>query len=337
MMDPADRDAWQSGGADTAAMETVTTFEETTVSTSSASSTTRQLRHSVQKHEKELLSLKEKYEEAKTKMSKMKQEKSANKKMLLEMSGLITALQDISVDYEQTKKSGGKDNNNSSSKHKSHLQNVQRKIQAIDTQMSSFQNKCGMLEEEKSLHTTTIKAQNSQIEALEDQIQLLMKRLEQQSQSNTEDQSDLQNMIQLQETQIWNLEGQISTLKKNATQRSLSSKLEEHNKARYQEIDSLEAKLASLREAQNAHKVQVSSMMRANSKSQDDDDQSAVEESQDDESSSKDHETASAASSSKDEEQQEVLSPVQKEVSSWETRHAPSTAPSPKATTTKSK
>jgi chromosome segregation ATPase len=272
MMDPAEHDAWRRLGGDThpttaqsnnttaTAEETVTTHS--TSSTSAASSTTRELRQSVKKHERELEELKEKYEEAKTKMSKMKQEKSANKKMLLEMSGLIKSLQEISVDYEQTKKS-----QDDSSRHRSHLQNVQRKIQAIDMQMRAAKTQCGMLEEEKSLHTTTIKAQESQISALEDQIQFLVQRLEQQSQSNTQGQSELERIIQLQETQIWSLEGQISLLKRNAKERKIDS-MEKQNAARYQEIDALENKLASLRQAQNAHKIQAS-LIRSMSKSQD--------------------------------------------------------------------
>jgi chromosome segregation ATPase len=252
------------------AEETITTLS---TSPSSASSGTRKLRQSVKQHERELVALKNKYEEAKAKMSKMKQEKSSNKKMLLEMSGLIKALQDISVDYEQSRGDSNDSNDgsmsSSSSKtlHKAHLQNIQRKIQAIDTHMRAAKTQCGLLEEEKSLHTSTIKAQESQISALQDQINLLCQRLEHSTHSNSQDQAELQKIIQLQETQIMSLEGQISILKRNAEDRRITS-MDQQNAARYQEISSLEEKLVALREAQSAHKIQASAM-RSLSRSQD--------------------------------------------------------------------
>ncbi|KAG7358471.1 hypothetical protein IV203_015059 [Nitzschia inconspicua] len=299
MMDPAEIEAWRrlggDSGSDIEPMDVVTpaparsairtarssataaTAEETittrSTSSGSVSTGTRQLRQSVKQREQELMELKTKYEEAKSKMSKMKEEKSSNKKMLLEMSGLIKALQDISVDYEQSEDSNdNKDGSRSSSsskknRHKAHLQNIQRKIQAIDTQMRAAKTQCGLLKEEKSLHASTIKAQESQISALQDQINLLCKRLEQSTQSNTQDQAKLQNIIHLQETQIMSLEGQISLLKRNADERRITS-IDQQNAARYQEISSLEGKLAALREAQNAHKIQASTM-RSLSKSQD--------------------------------------------------------------------
>jgi hypothetical protein len=251
------------------AEETVTTLS---TSSESASTGTSRLRHSVKQRELELAALKAKYEEAKTKMSKMKQEKSSNKKMLLEMSGLIKALQDISVDYEQSRDDGDDNNDGSKSssssknRHKAHLQNIQRKIQAIDTQMRAAKTQCGLLEEEKSLHTSTIKAQETQISALQDQINLLCQRLEHSTRSNTQDQTELQKIIQLQETQIVSLEGQIMLLKRNAEDRRIIS-MDRQNAARYKEISLLEEKLLALREAQNAHKIQASAL-RSLSRSQ---------------------------------------------------------------------
>lgn len=198
-------------------------------------------------------------------MDKMKKEKDSNKRMLLEMGGLVKALQDISVDYERqgdavssSAAGGGGDPSSTATA----LNNVQRKIQAIDKQMKQTREQCGMLQEEKTIQSGTIKAQESQIKSMGDQIQFLVDRLHHQTHATSKEQNELEKIIQLQETQIHSLEGQIDLLKVNQLERAEKEKeiqaLAEMNAAKYAEIGNLERKLAALREAQNAHQNQAS-------------------------------------------------------------------------------
>lgn len=200
-------------------------------------------------------------------MGRMKQEKDSNKKMLLEMSGLVRALQDISVDYERQGGDGARKGPSSVSAASSGgidtaLNNVQLKIQAIDQQMRHAKERCGLLQEEKSIQNGTIRAQESQIKSMEDQIKFLVDRLEQQSYSTSKEQSELERILQLQETQIHSLESQIDLLRVSHAGRAVQDfeirTLAETNANKYAEIDMLEEKLAALREAQNAHKIKAS-------------------------------------------------------------------------------
>ena len=186
---------------------------------SSSSSSSRLLLAS--KQGMELDELKNKYEETQVKMEKMKCEKIENNKRLLEMSGVVKSLQDIPIQYEKCSSNittTGIDGNVTTSSSSS-LDNVQRKIIAIDTEMKKAKKRYDEVRNEKSFQTDTIISQELHIKSMEDQIQLLsQKKVVEEESSNTNinnNTNELEQIIQLQERQIKNLVGEIGELKKD--------------------------------------------------------------------------------------------------------------------------
>jgi hypothetical protein len=212
------------------------------------------------RQEMELRNLRTQYLEAKIRMGRMKTESESNKKMLLEMSGLVTALQDISVDY---------DRDEASATSTSSFENVQRKIRAIDDQMKSALLQCGHLEEEKTIQTKTLVAQECQIRTMEDQISILQSRLKQvvgdKRQNIAMDASgedELEGTIKAQEEKILALEAQLHqfSVQKRSTVSKEIEALKQKNESKYAEINELDRKLQALRDAQNNHSRQVDSI-----------------------------------------------------------------------------
>jgi len=224
---------------------------------------------------KELDELKNKYEETKNKMEKMKREKNENNKRLIEMSGLVKRLQDIPVGYDKSEGST--------------FVNVQRKIQAIDHEMKQAKNRYDELRSEKTFQSDTIKAQESQMKTMEDQIQVLNERLKQEEldqqeqkkqteQKQKENTDELEQRIMLQDMEIMNLMGEIDNLKTNGkflAHNDIKEQtntigqdiklLEVDNAAKYAEIKKMEDKLAMMRSDQRTQKMEQESFLKKQS------------------------------------------------------------------------
>lgn len=200
-----------------------------------------------------------------TQLNRLKQERDSNKKMLLEMSGLVTALQDISVDYDKTDAGDV-------------LENVQRKIKAID---SSLKEANGHLQAEKRLATSALQAKEFQIRGMTDQIYILqstLRRVIEDKRQSLDNERGLvavdsnkkiqelhetikhrENQMKSMETQVLCLQNQIQKYE-SEKQDNVTQEIEivkENNTAKYAEISALEGKLETLRRLQNEQNSQI--------------------------------------------------------------------------------
>lgn len=201
-----------------------------------------------------------KYTDAKIQMERMKQESENNKRRLLEISGVISALKDISIDYDRDCEASG-----------SPALNVERKVRAIDEQLKSAMMHCGHLEQEKEIQSSTIKAQEGQIKNMEDQIVTLQERLQQtvdEKKSNIlkerealremNQTGEMKSIIMEQEHKIHVLEEQVrrfSTQKDSAFYQQVAA-FKGFNDAKYLEIYEMDKKLEILRSAQQGQSTQ---------------------------------------------------------------------------------
>lgn len=152
--------------------------------------------------EKSIETLRSKYMEAKHRLDRMRTEGSAQKKMILEMSDIVEALRNISVDTEGAEKSESD---------KGGLDEIAGKIQAIDKQLKTSMLHTVQLEELKKIANTTISNQESQIKNLEEQVALMEARMEH---------SETHKDILLPDTSY---EAQLSSMQKTIT--NLQSKI----------------------------------------------------------------------------------------------------------------
>lgn len=218
---------------------------------------------------KEMDDLKNKYEETKVQMEKMKRQKNENNKRLLEMSGLVKSLQGIPVTYNKTA-----EGNN--------LVNVQRKIEAIVYEMDEAKKRYDELRDEKCFQNDTIRSQELQIKQMKDQVTLLNERLQEEEleqkeqavekqMANTE---ELEQQVMLQEMEIMNLMAEIDQLKVNkASSTDIGNEIQQQktiNDTKYAEIQKMEEKLASMQEEQNMQKIKQASIVKKHTEEQSD-------------------------------------------------------------------
>jgi chromosome segregation ATPase len=195
-----------------------------------------------------------KYQEAKKQMDRIKEESSQNKRMLLEMSSVINALKDISIDYDLDESHTG-----------TAILNVKKKVQAIDQQLKSAMMQCGQLEQEKEVQISTIKAQEDQIRTMEEQLFDLQKKLEESTAENKRiiqaerDTSELCSTLKHQQRKIAALEDQVRmySMERNDTVHQQIEAYRGANDAKYQEITAMQEKLEMLRRAQNEQSTLV--------------------------------------------------------------------------------
>jgi len=218
---------------------------------------------------KELDDLKNKYEETKVQMEKMKLQKNQNNKRLIEMSGLVKSLQGIPVSYNKTA-----EGNN--------LVNVQRKIEAIVYEMDEAKKRYDELRDEKYFQNDTIKSQEQQIKQMKEQVTVLNERLQEEEleqkeqavekqMANTE---ELEQQVMLQEMEIMNLTAEIDQLKvTKVSGTDIGTEIQQQkasNDAKYAEIQKMEEKLASMQEEQNAQKMNQASIVKKHTEEQSD-------------------------------------------------------------------
>ena len=175
---------------------------------------------STKSHEEEMEELRLKCNQAQQKLEKMEKERDSRKKMLLEMSSIVSSLQGISVKYEKNPVDPNSRENN--------LENVLRKIKAIDEQLKSSTIEKGSLREERWLQRSTIEAQESQIKSMQDRIALLQNQLQQMDSGR--------NVKKMGNDERNEVNDEILALKKE-------------NEAKYSEIDVLENRLNTLRKS----------------------------------------------------------------------------------------
>ena len=207
--------------------------------------------------------IKQKYQGAKKRVDRLKQERENNKRMLLEMSGVISALKEISIDYEPVNLiSDPKDPQDRSG----HILNIHNKIRAVNTQLKTAMIHCGNLEQEKEHQTSTIVAQQQQIKAMEEQMSLLQRQL-------TDAEKEENQKAKVSETKSFDLmncndeattpqaeEGTMGELKKQMQSFSFGDKnsnihsqivaFQGSHKTKYAEIQAMERQLQVLRDAQ---------------------------------------------------------------------------------------
>jgi hypothetical protein len=205
--------------------------------------------------------IKQKYQGAKKRVDRLKQERENNKRMLLEMSSVISALKDISIEYEPASVISDHGNERSTS-----ILNIHNKIRAVDTQLKTAMIQCGNLEQEKELQTSTIMVQQHQIKEMEAQIHSLRKQLteavaEESRKSIASEKKNLDEMNRNGEvvSVIQAQEGKIAELESHADANSLEQKNKVYlqieafrgsHRAKYAEIQAMERQLQALREAQ---------------------------------------------------------------------------------------
>jgi chromosome segregation ATPase len=142
--------------------------------------------------EKSIQSLRTKYKETKHRMDGMRNEGATQKKMILDMSDIVRALHEISIEYDAETASNGTNVT---------LAQVTNKIQAIDKQLKYSMLHTVQLQELKKVATSTITDQEKEIKSLENQLSLLEARLKH---------SDTHRGIMLPDTSY---ESQIVTMK----------------------------------------------------------------------------------------------------------------------------
>lgn len=173
----------------------------------------------IHQQELELKALRLMYDDAKTKMEKMKHEKETNKRMLLEMSQLVKGLQTIALRSKSSKAMKNVDDNSDASHDdddsKISSSVVQSQIQEIDRRMKEAQKECGLLLEEKFEQSQKYV---SRIKIMEQQILLLVDQLEEQTDVKASSESDLEAIITKQESQIQALVEQIAIMKQEQTE-----------------------------------------------------------------------------------------------------------------------
>jgi len=216
--------------------------------------------------------LKTKYEDTKVQMEEMKRQKTENSKRLIEMSGLVKSLQVIPVNYEKTKAIDG-----------NNFVNVQRKIEAIMHEMNEAKKRYDELRNEKYFQNDTIQAQEQHIESMEEQIDILKKRLEREEIEQKEQQKkaaekqsvnteELEQQVMLQEMEIMNLTAEIHQLKKGSTkQTAIGAEIKAHeasNAAKYAAIQKMEEQLASLQDEQIAQKMRKVNIVKKHTEEQ---------------------------------------------------------------------
>ena len=176
----------------------------------------------------------------------MTQEKCSNKKMISDMNEIVKSLYDITIVCETEESSNGTS---------ATIEQVTKKLHAIDKQLKSSMSHTVQLEELKTIANSTIADQEKQIENLESQVTLLQGRLEE---------NDKRKGIMLPDTsyeaQIRSMKRTINQLqakikgyeeeKRNVIAQQIDS-LAVQNATKYKEIDSLESKLQALRLAQD--------------------------------------------------------------------------------------
>ena len=207
--------------------------------------------------------IKQKYQGAKKRVDRLKQERENNKRMLLEMSSVISALKEISIDYEPVPLIS---DHNDPKDRSGHILNIHSKIRAVDTQLKTAMIHCGNLEQEKVLQSSTIVAQQQQIKAMEEQMNILRQQLadaekEEYLFSNTSETKSL-DMIdgnsevtscEAEERTTAELENQMrynSFDDKNNNIQSQIVAFQGSHKTKYAEIQAMERQLEVLREAQ---------------------------------------------------------------------------------------
>ncbi|CAJ1946489.1 unnamed protein product [Cylindrotheca closterium] len=122
--------------------------------------------------EKSIQTLRSKYMEAKGRLDRMRTEGSAQKKMILDISDIVEALRSISVDSV-----GAGNDGNAENVENGDLDQIAKKIQAIDKQLKTSMLHTVQLDELKKIANSTISDQEAQIKALEDQVDLMEARL----------------------------------------------------------------------------------------------------------------------------------------------------------------
>jgi chromosome segregation ATPase len=142
--------------------------------------------------EKSIQSLRSKYKETKHRMDGMRNEGATQKKMILDMSDIVRALHEISIEYDAETASNGTNVT---------LAQITNKIQAIDKQLKSSMLHTVQLQALKKIASSTITDQEEEIKSLENQLSLLEARLEH---------SDTHRDIMLPDTSY---ESQIVTMK----------------------------------------------------------------------------------------------------------------------------
>lgn len=199
--------------------------------------------------------IKVKYQDAKKRVDRLKQEREQNKRILLEMSSVISALKDITVDYEPVASASDQSDERSGS-----ILNIHNKIRAFDTQLKMAMIQCGNLEQEKELQSSTIMAQQLQIRGMEDQINELRQQLSDAvKEENRKWIASEKKALEVERDglgQQGKMIGLDNALKYQlgAPKNNLSHQIEEFqgaHEAKYAEIQAMERQLRVLREAQS--------------------------------------------------------------------------------------
>jgi myosin heavy subunit len=199
--------------------------------------------------------IKRKYQGAKKRVDRLKQERQNNRRMLLEMSSVISALKDISIDYEPASVNSGPSGS---------ILNIHNKIRAIDTHLKKAVIQCRSLTQENEIQSSTIMEQHQQLELMEAEIHSLRCQLNDAVEENrrsiapekkTLDEmhrtSDVVNIIQAQQGKIGSLENQVMNVAQQKKEVDLQIEaLRGSHKAKYTEILAMEKQLKVLREAQ---------------------------------------------------------------------------------------
>lgn len=179
-------------------------------------------------------------------------------------------LEDLENKYKETKlqmeeiKRQKSENNNFS--------NVQRKIEAIMYEMNEAKKQYDELKNEK---TCSMLGQDQQIKHMEGQIRLLNERLQKEeseqkarqskvAEEQMADTEELEQQVMLQEMEIMNLTAEIEQLRHKKGADSIGDQIKQQeasNAAKYAEIQKMEEKLKSMRDEQDAFKVQQKSIV----------------------------------------------------------------------------
>jgi chromosome segregation ATPase len=168
--------------------------------TNTASEANEEVYQRYRKQENSISTLRLKYKNAKAQLDRMKNEGSAQKKMILDISDIVKALHEISGEFDDA----------ASLSSVATLEQVTRKIHAIDKQLKFSMLHSVQLEELKEIANSTILDQEKQIKTLENQVSLLSVRLEPSDKSGIllPDTSYEAQVVTMQNT-IDDLEGQL--------------------------------------------------------------------------------------------------------------------------------